>query len=187
MHVRVLETWSYQRDGRRRNCETVLHPSWDQIEAAIRRLDRRAHPILILWPTEDAASHQHDEFCERFEVSGGAGLYWIAANHDGYLQRQFLNPAGSDQDVEIYGPLIEQGFGAPERHICRDLELVLRAARCYAERGGFEPTVSWEVGWRKYECQRCGGVTCARADCLFREVCYRCLTSTEREAKFGRT
>ena len=51
---------------------------------------------------------------------------------------------GSDRDVEIYGPRIEQGFGDLERHICRDLEVVLRAACHYAERGGFEPSVSWE-------------------------------------------
>jgi hypothetical protein len=148
MHAKVLETWSYLPDGRPQRREKVRHPSWGQIETAIRRLDRRAHPILILWPTEDEADHQFDEFCDRFEVSGGDGLYWMAGSQDGYLQRRFLNPEGGDRDVEIYGPLIEQGFGARERHVCRDLEVVLQAARYYAERGGFDPSVSWEPGRR---------------------------------------
>ncbi|AWM37627.1 hypothetical protein C1280_11890 [Gemmata obscuriglobus] len=162
-----------------------MRPSWETIETAIRRLDRRTHPILILWPTEDEACHEYDQFCERFEVSGGDGVYWLAGTHGGYLQRRFQDPAGGDRDVEIYGPLIEQGFGDRERHICRDVELVVRAARYYAERGGFDPSVPWEVGRRAYLCQRCGAPTLAREDDPQREVCYRCLTPVERKAKFG--
>jgi hypothetical protein len=183
MHAKVLETWSYLPDGKPLRRENVMHPSWAQIEASIRRLDRRTHPILILWPSE--AGHAFDEFCDRFEVSGGDELYWMAGSHDGYLQRRFLDPHGGDRDVEIYGPLIEQGFGDRERHICRDLEVVLRAARYYAERGGFDPSVSWEVGRRAYQCRRCGAMTFSSEDCSWREVCYRCLTPTEREAKLS--
>ena len=38
----------------------------------------------------------------------------------------------------------DQGFGDAERHICRDIEVAVRAARYYAETGGFDPSVLWE-------------------------------------------
>jgi hypothetical protein len=85
-----------------------------------------------------------DEFCDRFEVLGGSGLYWMAGTHDGYFQRRFLNPEGGDREIEIYGPLIEQGFAARGRHVCRDVEVVVLAARHYGEAGGFAPSVTWE-------------------------------------------
>jgi hypothetical protein len=44
--------------------------------------------------------------------------------------------------VPFWGFQIEHGFGAADRHVCRDVELVVRAARAYAERGEFEPTRS---------------------------------------------
>jgi hypothetical protein len=144
MHVKALECWSYRPDGRFRGPEKVAQPSWEEIEAAIRRLDRRTHPILFLWPTENEADHMVNEFCERFEVLGGEGLYWTAGTFDGYFQRRFLDLAGGEQDIEIYPPTIEQGFGDQERYVCRDIEVVLRAARFYAENGGFDPSVAWE-------------------------------------------
>jgi hypothetical protein len=139
----VLETWSYEPDGRRRKPEKVAEPAWEQIEAAIRRLDRRAYPILFLWASDDPARQMIDEFSERLEVLGGARMYWVAGTFDGYFQRKLLDPAAGDEEVEVYGPRIEQGFGARARHICRDVEVVLRVARYYAEQGGFAPSVSW--------------------------------------------
>ena len=144
MHVRALETWSYQPDGRRQKPEKVAHPTWEQIEAAIRRLDGREYPILSLWASDDPALQMVDEFSERLEVLGGAGAYWVAGTFGGYFQRQQLDPAGGAEEVELYPRQIEQGFGAPVRHVTRDLDLVLRVARYYAERGEFDPSVSWE-------------------------------------------
>src|SRR5262249_13621509 len=122
----------------------VAQPSWEEIKAAIRQLDRRTRPILFLWPTEKEADHMVDEFCERFEILGGDGLYWMAGTCGGYGQRRYLNPAGGERDIEVYPPTIEQGFGDQERYVCRDVKVVLRAARFYAEKGGFEPSVTWE-------------------------------------------
>jgi hypothetical protein len=144
MHVRVLETWSYQPDGRRRRPVKVAGPTWEQIEAAIRRLDGRGHPILFLWASDDPELQMVDEFSERLEVMGGAGVYWLAGTFGGYFQRQLLDPAGGPEEVELYSPRIEHGFGALARHVTRDLGLVLRAARHYAERGEFDPSASWE-------------------------------------------
>jgi hypothetical protein len=148
IHVRALETWSYDPDGRRREPEEVADPTWEQIEAAIRRLDGRERPILFLWASDDPALQMIDEFSERLEVLGGAGAYWLAGTFGGYFQRQLLDPVGGSEEVELYPRRIEFGFGAPARHVTRDVNLVVQAARYYAERGGFAPSVSWEEGRR---------------------------------------
>jgi hypothetical protein len=143
-HVRVLEVWSYDPDGRRWPPEKIAEPTSEQIETAIRGLDRGTRPILFLWASADPAFQMIDEFSERLEVSGGNGVYWVAGTFGGCFQRRLLNPAGGADEVEIYGPRIEQGFAARDRYICRDIDLVLRAALYYAERGTFDPSLSWE-------------------------------------------
>jgi Immunity protein Imm1 len=147
MHAKVLDVVEYADDGVRNRTTKTASPTWAQIEAAIRRLDRFHFPFLFLWPTEDARKHYVDGDCEVFEVMGGEGVYWIAGSLDGYFQRRFLNPEGGDEDVVVWTS--DQGFGAADRHICRDVEVVLRAARYYAEHGGFDPSVSWESPGRK--------------------------------------
>lgn len=144
LRVRVLETWTYEPDGRRRKPERVTDPSWDQIESAIRRLDGRERPILFLWASDDPTLQMVDEFSERLEVLGGAGVYWLAGTFGGYFQRVLLDSAAGSEEVELYPPRIEQGFAAPARHVTREVEHVLRAARHYAECGGFEPSLSWK-------------------------------------------
>ena len=149
MHAKVLDVVEYAEDGMRHRTSKTVHPAWGEIEAAIRRLDRFRFPFLFLWPTEDAKKHFVDGYCEVFEVMGGEGVYWDAGSFDGYFQRRYLNPEGGKKDITVWTS--DQGFGAAEKHICRDIEVVLRAARYYAEHGGFDPSVSWESPAR-----RCG-------------------------------
>lgn len=144
MHVRVLETWSYQPDGGRRPPEKVTGPTWEQIEAVICRMDGQEHPVLFLWASDDPKRHMVDEFSERLEVLGGGGPYWLAGTFGGYFQRRLLNPTGGSDQIELYPRQIEQGFSAPARNITRDLGVVLQAARYYAERGEFDPLTLWE-------------------------------------------
>jgi hypothetical protein len=142
MHAQVLEMIEYDEKGMHFRTTKIPRPAWVQIESAIRRLDRFRLPYLFLWPTEEASKHFVDGDCEVFEVMGGEGVYWFAGSFDGYYQRRFLNPAGGDDDVVLWTS--DQGFGDAELHICRDVEVVLQAARYYAERGGFDPSVTWE-------------------------------------------
>lgn len=142
MHVRVLETWSYPNGAMR--SEKVSSPTLEQVEASVRRLDRRVHPILFLWASDDPALHMIDESSERLEVLGGAGLYWVAGTFDGRFQRRFLDPAGGGREVPFWGFEIEHGFAAAERNVCRNVELVVQAARHYAEFGRFDPSLPWE-------------------------------------------
>jgi D-lactate dehydrogenase (cytochrome) len=90
-------------------------------------------PILFLWASDDPALQMVDEFSERLEVLGGAGAYWLAGTFGGHFQRRLLDPDGGSEEVELYLPRIEQGFAAAARHVTRDIEHVLLAARHYAE------------------------------------------------------
>src|SRR5258707_1203541 len=146
MHVQVLEYIEYP-DGNKEpyRSHSVLYPSWEEIEAAIRRLDQHRFPFLFLWPTTDEALHEITgacEECEVFEVMGGEGGWWLAGTFDGYFQRRIDYPERGEQEVDVWTS--DQGFADAARHICRDIEAVIRAAHYYAEQGGFDPSLSWE-------------------------------------------
>jgi hypothetical protein len=54
------------------------------------------------------------------------------------------SPERGDEEVAVWTS--DQGFADAERHICRDLEAVIRAARYYDEHGGFDPSLPWGEG-----------------------------------------
>jgi hypothetical protein len=118
----------------------VENPTWAQIDDAIRQMDQFGRPLLYLWPTPDEAQHICDGRTERFEVVGGNGIYWFALYLDG-AEGYFLNPDGSDNEVEVWTS--DQGFACEDKHVCRDVVVVLRAARYYAENRGYDPSVTW--------------------------------------------
>jgi hypothetical protein len=136
MLVKVLEFVTYEDDGWTWQSHEILDPSWEQVEAAIRRLDRFGHPFLFLRLREDVPDD------ERLDVMGGEGAYWVAGLFGGYFQRRFVNLAGGGDKVRVWTS--DQGFADEERFICKDVELVLKVARYFAEHGDFDPSVSWE-------------------------------------------
>jgi hypothetical protein len=142
MHVQGLESVVYADDGWAHRSEKIGRPSWEQIEAAIRRLNRFQYPAVLLWPTEDESEHAVDGDHECFEIMGGEGGYWLAGSIGSYYQRRYLDPVGGDDEVDVWTS--DQGFADAERHICRELETVLQAARYYATHGAFDPALQWE-------------------------------------------
>jgi hypothetical protein len=124
--------------------EKLRCPAWADIEAAIRRLDRFHYPFLTLWATEEGSPPALDGSSECLEVMGGEGAWWVAGTFAGYFQRRIDYPERGEQEVEVWTS--DQGFADAERHICRDLETVVRAARHYAEHGGFDPSLEWGDG-----------------------------------------
>ena len=78
------------------------------------------------------------------EIMGGEGACWLAVTAEGGpFQRRLLDPAGGDEEVQVWTS--DQGFADAERHICRDVEAVVRAARYYADHGGPDPSLPWEA------------------------------------------
>lgn len=141
MKVRVLEYIEYP-PGEHWRAVKVPGPTWADIEAAIRRLDRHRFPFLFLWPSADEAEHEVSGDYDAFEVMGGQGVWWLAGTFGGYFQRRLDFPGRGGQEVPVWTS--DQGFADADRHICRDVEAVVRAARYFAEHGGFDPSLPWE-------------------------------------------
>jgi hypothetical protein len=134
--IRVLEYITYEDDGWTWRPHEVADPSWEQIEAAVRRLDRFRHPFLFLRLREDMP----DE--DRLEVMGGDGAWWVARTFGGHLQRRLVNPEGGDEEVRVWTS--DQGFADEGRFVCENIEVVLQVTRYFAEHGDFDPSVAWE-------------------------------------------
>src|SRR5262249_43448892 len=118
----------------------VRDPRWADIEEAIRRLDRHRFPFLHLWPCADENTHDYDH--DVFEIMGAEGAFCLQARFAGNFHGGFVYPKGGEEEVAVWTR--DQGFAQAERHICRDIEAVLRAAHYYARHGGFDPSLSWE-------------------------------------------
>ena len=141
MHVKTLDYTVYESKGWGWKSHKIPHPSWKEIEQAIRRLDRFEYPFLHLWSSLDEEKHSYDEG-EVFEVIGGKGAYWLAGTFDGYFQRQLDYPEQGEVEVDVWQS--DQGFAVEERHVCHDIETVIKTARYYFEHGGFDPAMKWE-------------------------------------------
>ncbi len=136
MIVRRLDVTVYADGGRSWHVETSVTPAWSVIEQAVRHLDKFSHPFLFLCLSEE------EDADERLEIMGGNGDYWIAGNFDGFWQRRFVNPNGGDERVMVWTS--DQGFGDAQRHICHDVEVVVRVARYFFDHGHFDPSLTWE-------------------------------------------
>jgi hypothetical protein len=79
---------------------------------------------------------------ERLDIMGGPGAYWFAGSFKGHFQRRYANATGGSVKIEVWTS--DQGFAAEERYICKEIQVVIRAARFFAEFGDFDPSVTWE-------------------------------------------
>jgi hypothetical protein len=137
MVVKVLDVFVYERDGWTWHQESYFNPAWEEVETAIRRLDKFCYPWVFLRLDEG-----QDTAEDRFEIMGGPGAYWLAGSFKGYFQRRYVNPSGGSKEVAVWTS--DQGFADEERHICKEIEIVLRAARYFADHADFDPAVTWE-------------------------------------------
>ena len=145
--ARELAEVEVVEDGRTCRANRTIDPTWDQIAEAIRRLDRCRFPSLWI---NLSKSVEHDDMCvlrlTGFSVIGGAGAYWVQCSGGGHRQRQYLDPAGGDAEVDVGGPYLGQlGFSIASKHVCRDVDVVLRAAKYFCETGGFDPSTPWSA------------------------------------------
>jgi hypothetical protein len=127
----------------------VPHPAWSDIESAIRRLDGRRYRHLQLWPTDDESQHDPNPGSHDFlTVIGGNGVYVVSVSFtDG--SESFLRVAGPRNGEVIVLPdpdgFVDGTWTEAACRVCRDVETVVQAVRHHAERGGLDPTLSWET------------------------------------------
>jgi len=130
---------------------TVPSPSWNEIEAAVRRLDGRRYRWLQLWPTADPADHDPDPGShEHVEVVGGAGVYLLRVSFADGRDAHLDFPEWPHRDVMVLPD--PSGFGFVDgmwsesaRRVCREVEVVLRAVRHYCDTGELNPSLVWDV------------------------------------------
>jgi hypothetical protein len=135
--IKVLEVTEYPPGGRGYTTRATPDPTWDEVEAAIRALDHHRLPFIFIG-LRDAC---RGEDC--LSVLGGPRGYAMSAADSAGGWLQYCDPRHTGGEVQVWTS--DQGFYPLERFVTYDLDLVLRVARFYAERGLLDPAVRWEV------------------------------------------
>jgi hypothetical protein len=129
-----------RRDG-------ILAPNWIDIKRAIRRLDARRYRSLVLWPSADKREHWTTGDFGFLSVIGGDGLYVVTGCTGGHPPRHLYFPEWPDRDVIVLpGPwgYRDAAWADSARRVCRDVQMVLQAARYYAEHTDLDPSLPWD-------------------------------------------
>lgn len=140
MLVKCLTCVVYADNGTDWGFEKTFSPSWEEIVAAVRRLDKFCYPWVWLFigdETEDAS-------VDCLTIIGGNGVYWLGLTAGKYEQLRLFEPSNGSHEVQVWTS--DQGFADQERYVTYDSELVLRIARYFAETGEPLPEANWETG-----------------------------------------
>src|SRR5262245_117245 len=123
--IRRMDSSRYYRDGRPPDRETVVAPSWAEVEAAIRRMDTYCFPIVMLNPTDD----EDDQTI--LTIAGGAGR-WAMAHILG--DWEYEDPTSTDE-TEVWLWESDQGYHCLGKNVLTYVEKVLRIARKFYDTG----------------------------------------------------
>jgi hypothetical protein len=125
--IQLLTVIEYFRDGRPWKVHHSKRPSWQEVEAAIRRMENYCFPIVQLNLTE------FDDDENIFNVIGGAGRYALFHMMGDW---RYADPNGKDGPVHLWES--DQGYECQERNVLTDVESVLRLANVFYETGSYE-------------------------------------------------
>lgn len=107
------------------------NPPWEEIEAAIRQLDgRHKTEVSIAGPGEAHMS-----------ITGGNGVYLVDGTPNNDFFYSLRDPSGSsDNKVKVVsgGQMVTVSLKEAV-----PLEMAMKAARTFAEKGKFDETLSW--------------------------------------------
>jgi hypothetical protein len=135
MHVTI-----YEENGWTWRTELVPNPTWDDVEAAIRRLDCRRYPFVWLYRTTDPDPDMYYDF----NVIGGEGEFGMDSMADGTYYR-YYDQSRRDDMIEVWGS--DQGATFEAKYCCASLDIVLRATRFYCEHAILDPSLVWQYQW----------------------------------------
>jgi hypothetical protein len=140
MRIGSLAIYGYRGSQDWEWSESFPHPSWPDIEAAIRRLDANEYAGIgfVFEGVYDDGGGQPS-----LHVTGGQGQYLISYSGGGGSQVHYIDRT-SVIGQELVGVVRrDQGVWVPADWVCRDLELVVVIARHVAETGRPYPGVAW--------------------------------------------
>lgn len=108
----------------------VESPSWEDIAAAIRRMDDNEYPVVQLsW--EDVETCCEDE--SSFNIFGGVACGFALSEMNGW---RLEDPNGSDEEVRLWQS--DQGYFCERKNLIVEIELVLKLTRIYFETGSYD-------------------------------------------------
>ena len=142
MRVQRLDITIYESDGWKWRTEEVRYPSWEDVETAIRQLDRYRYPHVWLFLNADTEPDVPADY--DYSVLGGEGEYFIDRNADEHYYC-YNDPSRGEDLIQVWRS--DQGATLEARHCCPSLETVLRATRHFCEHGTLDPALSWRQEW----------------------------------------
>jgi hypothetical protein len=112
-------------------CVEVRSPKWEEVSAAIRKMDDDEYPIVQLsWKNVDSCFSDEESFNV---IGGGASGFALFEMIPGW---KFDNPDGSDEDVRLWQS--DQGYFCKRRNIIVDIDEILKLTRVYFETGSYD-------------------------------------------------
>ena len=129
MYAKAL--WTDYWRGTACDGDQIAHPSVEDIEVAITRLDGKYRTIVTIKGDEDA----------HLAVGGGAsGQYVVYATFDNKRFSTLMSAEPSDSQTLL---LVGGQQGDYPRNIVVDLPIALAAAKAFAETGQIDPGLRW--------------------------------------------
>ncbi|HZU35524.1 MAG TPA: hypothetical protein VFA18_06445 [Gemmataceae bacterium] len=139
MAIRCLSFVEYGETGWGWQMEKIRNPTWDDVVAAVLRLDKFRFPWVWLFIDEN----DEDPTVDCLTIMGGEGVYWVGVSAGKYDQLRLFDRNKSSSQVDVWTS--DQGFSDCECHTTNDSELVLRIAKHFGDTGEPLPEASWEV------------------------------------------
>jgi hypothetical protein len=139
MLIRCLTFVVYGETGWGYHLEKIPNPTWDEIVAAIHRLEKFRYPWLWLFTGDE----DEDPNVDCLTIMGGKGVYWLAVTTPNTNQLRLFDPNKGTHEIEVWTS--DQGYADEERHVTCDIDLVLRVAKHFGETGEPLPEASWEA------------------------------------------
>jgi len=138
MSIAVLEFTKYDDDGWHYEVHRLVHPAWEAIEQAIRRLDRAKYPFVWIFNDEET----NESRLPNLNVIGGSGAYGVDGNLD-ESQLIYYDPAQSPAHIKLW--ITDQGYETTCDYVCFDVETVLKIVRYFEQTGQFDPAYLWKA------------------------------------------
>ncbi len=137
MHVHLLDVTVYPANGGTWKTKRTPNPTLEDIETAVRRLDRFHYPYLYLYHDANAAEDAPPEFT----VMGGMGEYTMFSGFNGD-ELFYYDPGRNDEEIEVWQS--DQGFTCAAKNCCNSLVAVIGITRYFCKRGELDPSVAWQ-------------------------------------------
>lgn len=113
-------------------------PAWNQIEEAIRRLNKFQAPFVWFFSSLDA----FEDAVPEIEVLGGDGDYVVAVTDSSGSHRRIRFAREGERWIPVW--LSDQGCEAHEKFVCHDVDQVLAIIRRFDEFGSIPPDLEFE-------------------------------------------